>query len=132
MDYDLTLMDTYPNKYNLTIDSIKQLKVLDWEALKKCTYANEAMTDGTWFCKLILCGGPGVRQCDNDEDDFWIGFREEDNKVDCHFTSFGGMCGYIFDKFYDLNEIENKFDFYVQINTIKWLNEMIDKGVLAI
>ena len=47
-------------------------------------------------------------------------------------TCYGGMCGYEFDKFYDMKEIENWMDLNVQVNTIRWLTSMIDDGILAI
>ena len=127
---DFEAIKTTPNKYDLTIENIKKLVIKDWAKLKKHTWHNDAMKDtGSWWCHLEGCQEHGKY---NEEDEFWIGFREDDNKIDCHFTCHDGMCRYVFDKFYDSSEIENKFDMYVQVNTIKWLNKMIDNGVLAV
>lgn len=131
---DFELIKQYPNKYNLTPEKIRELKVLDWEALKKKTWYNEAMkSTGTWWCHIDDCSEPGANlkgYCD--EDEFWIGFREENNTVDYHFSAFGGMCRYIFEKFYSVDEIENKYDMNVQVNAIRWLNKMLDAGILGL
>lgn len=42
------------------------------------------------------------------------------------------MCGYKFNEFYDVNEIENKFDMLVQVNAIKYLNMLIDEEILGL
>lgn len=129
MNYDL--IKQYPNKYNLTISKIKKLVIVDWDKLKTLTWNNVAMKrTGSWWCHLEGCQ-LGNEQL-NDECEFWIGFREEDNKIDCNFSSYGGMCHYIFTKFYNLAEIQNKFHLHVQVNAIKWLNKMIDENVLAL
>ena len=128
---DFKLIEQYPNKYNLTIKSIKNLVIADWERLKEKTWHNEAMEKtGSWWCHIEGCNKDG--QPHNEEDEFWIGFREDDNKIDCHFSSYEGMCGYTFDKFYAAKDIENEYDMQVQANAIRWLNSMIDDGVLAL
>lgn len=127
LDYSLTKQ--YPNKYKLTPKSIKKLKILDWERLKKETWNNCAMRTGTWWCHLEGCNVGGRY---DDEDEFWIGFNEIDDKIDCNFTAFGGMCSYTFDKFYDKASIENRFDIGVQVNAIRWLNKLIDEGILGV
>ncbi len=68
----------------------------------------------------------------DDEDEFWIGFNEEDNKIEYSFSCYGGMCGYNIKKFYSKYEIDNRFDLYVQVNAINWLNMMIDEGILGL
>jgi len=42
------------------------------------------------------------------------------------------MCNYKFKTFYDKSEIENKWDLNVQINAIKYLNMLIDNGILGV
>ena len=127
MKYNFKLIEEYPNKYNLTPKSIKKLKILDWDRLK--TWHNNAMLSGNWWCHLE---GSNLKGNYDDEDEFWIGFNEINNKIDCHFTSYGGMCHYRFNEFYNACDIENKYDMHVQVNAIRWLNEMIDDGILGI
>ena len=127
---NLDLLKKHPNKYNLTIAKIKKLVIVDWDKLKTLTWHNPAMKrTGSWWCHLEGCQTSGRI---DDEDEFWIGFREEDNKIDCHFSSYGGMCGYTFKTFYNMAEIENDLDFNVQVNAIAWLNKMIDDKILAL
>ena len=126
---DFDLIKKYPNKYNLTPKSIKKLKILDWEQLKKETWYNKAMLSGSWWCHIE---GSSNNKNYEFEDEFWIGFNEKNNKIDCKFSSYGGMCNYNFDQFYNLSDIEDCYDMNVQVNAIKWLNRMIDENILGI
>lgn len=126
---DFDLIDKYPNKYNLTPKNIKKLKILDWGRLKEKTWYNNAMLSGNWWCHLEGCNAGCAY---DDFTEFWIGFNEDDDRVKCHFTSDGGMCGYNFTKFYSSKSIENKYDMQMQANTIRWLNMMIDEGILGL
>ena len=130
---DLTkVIEKYPNKYNLTPQSIKTLEIINWKALKKLTWHNEAMKDtGSWWCHLEGCQEQGSKKYD-DSDEFWIGFREGDNTIDYNFSCYDGMCSYKFTEFYDIDSIDNKFDLGVQINAILWINKLIDEGILAL
>ena len=129
---NINLIDLYPNKYNLTPAKLHKLVVKDWVRLKKNTWHNEAMKDtGSWWCHLEGSQEPdNTKYCDDDE--FWIGFNEVDNTIKFWFSSYEGMCGYEFKKFYDFEEIENKFDLNVQVNAIRWLNKMIDEKILGL
>lgn len=126
---DFDLIEKYPNKYNLTPKSIKKLKILDWGRLKGKTWHNNAMLSGDWWCHLEGCNASGPY---NGETEFWIGFNEDNNKIDCDFSSYDGMCRYNFKKFYNGAEISNKYDMQMQVNTIRWLNMMIDEGILGV
>lgn len=125
---DFQLCKNYPNKYHLTPARIKQLKILDWPRLKKHTWQNHAMTNGTWWCHLEGCTLNGTY---NDEDEFWVGFNEDNNRINYHFTAYGGMCDYKFKEFYQPQDIDNEYDLNVQVNTIRWLNMMIDRKILG-
>lgn len=129
---NLKLIEENPNKHNLTLNKIKNLRILDWNKLKQLTWYNAAKKQtGTWWCHLEGSNLPN-NTCFDDEDEFWIGFREEDNKIDFYFSCYSGMCSYKFSEFYKLSEIENSYDLNVQVNTIAWLNKLIDEGVLAV
>lgn len=126
---DFDLIKKYPNKYGFTPKNIKKVKVLDWGKLKEHTWYNQAMIKtGHWWCHIEGCNLEGKPFCDDDE--FWIGFSEE-GRVDCHFTCFEGMCGYNFKEFYKAEEIENKFDMQMQVNAIKFLNMLVDEGIIS-
>ena len=123
---DFKLIDKVPNKYGFTPKNIKKVTILDWDKLKKHTWHNEAKKNGSWWCHL-----EGCRPVGDDEDEFWIGFREDDNKIDFHFSYYEGMCSYRFDRFYDEHEIENKYDMQVQVNALKFLNMLVDEGIIS-
>lgn len=127
---DFTLIDENPNKYNLTPQNIKELKILDWDRLKKKTWYNQAKRKtGEWYCHLESAG---KGYCGDGIDEFWIGFNKDNNKIDCHFTCWEGMGRYTFSRFYEMRFIENKYDMEIQVKTIKWLNKMIDEGILGL
>lgn len=131
IDYGLT--DKYPNKYHLTPKSIKKLRILDWDRLKRKTWHNTAMSDTeTWWCHLEGCQPPDSNRQYDDEDEFWIGFNEDNGEINYSFTCYEGMCGYTFKEFYSIKEIDNWHDMCVQVNAIKWLNMMIDDGILGL
>lgn len=125
---DFELIDQFPNKYNLRPKDIKKLKIIDWAKLKKKTWHNQAMLSGTWWCHLEGCNLSGSY---DDFDEFWIGFNEDNNEINYHFRAGDGMCHYKFDKFYEAKDIENKYDMNVQVNAIRYLNELLDEGIIA-
>lgn len=125
---DYELIKEYPNKYNLTPKKIDQLKVLEWEWLKAKTWLNEALEPDEVWCHIE---GAGYGLYGDPINEFWIGFYT-DGRVRHSFSCAEGMCHYNFENFYDINEIENKWDMYIQAKTIRWLNDMIDKGILGL
>ena len=127
---DYALIQKYPNKYKLKPENIKKLKILDWDRLKKNTWYNRAMLSGTWWCHLEGCSLTPNNY--DDESEFWIGFNEDNNKVDYRFSAGGGMLRYLFDDFYKIDSIENIYDMNMQTNTIRWLNKMIDEKILGL
>ena len=52
--------------------------------------------------------------------------------MDYNFSSYGGMCHYYFDEFYKMADIDNEYDMMVQVNTLRWINKLIDEGVLGV
>lgn len=123
-------MEKEINKYNIQPKDIRKLKILDWDKLKTKTWHNNAMKKtGSWWCHLEGSNGGGFY---GDMDEFWIGFREEDNKINFHFTAGEGMLKYSFKTFYNEKEIENKWDLNVQINALRYLNMLLDEKILKI
>lgn len=116
------------NIYNLQPSNIKKLKILNWERLKQRTWKNNAMKNGTWYCHLE---GVGKGLYGEPINEFWIGFNEDNDKIDFHYTVWEGMGNYKFKKFYDQKEIENKYDAEIQSRSLAWLNKMICEGILG-
>ena len=125
---DFDLIKQYHNKYNITPKKIKKLMVLDWDRLKKETWFNRAMSKPCW-CHIEGSNHPNSKNKYEDDDEFWIGFYE-DGRVDCNFSAYEGMCSYQFEEFYKIQDIECKYDMYVQVNAIKYLNMLLDEGIV--
>ncbi len=119
------VMKEFPNKYRLTPKSIKRLRVKDWERLKEKTWHNAAI--GNCWCHVCGCNHPGEPYDGFNE--FWIGFYEN-GKIDYNFMAWGGMAVYRFDEFYDIGQIENQKDMRVQANALRYLNALIDEGIV--
>lgn len=117
----------YTNKYDLTPSSIKELKILDWNKLKEHTWRNQAMK-GIWWCHLEGCNIPGDPYDDFSE--FWIGFNEDTNMIDYHFTTCEGAAKYCFDNFYE-DITAPRGQIQVQANALKYLNMLIDANILG-
>lgn len=128
---DFKLIEEVPNKYNLHPADIKKLKVLDWDRIKKICWHNEAMKDtGDWYCHLEGSQSQGQKYCD--EDEFWIGFDAENNRVNYHFDCYEGMCHYNFSAFYLARSIQNKWDMNVQVNAMRFLNMLLDEKIVEL
>ena len=128
--YDLELIKKYPNKYNIKPTDIPNLKILDWEGIKRYTWPNEAMKNsGDWWCHLEGCQLDGKY---NDESEFWIGFNKKDDTIKYNFTAYGGMCKYLFEEFYDHASIDTKYDLQVQVNAIRFITMLLDKNILGL
>ena len=133
-------MTTYPdvpheivniNKYGLTLDNIKKLKV-------NRELVNEE--NGFWRNEAIkgwcLSGSVGIDEypiCDATE--YWLGVYdkpEEGKEIDCYFSAYSGMCDYTFDKFFDKKDIDHREDYVIQYRFINLMNNLIEKGVFEI
>lgn len=100
--------------------------MLDWDKLKKKTWCSKAIKKtGAWYCHLEGSNG-------DDVDEFWIGYNMKNGGVDYWFTSCKGMYGYTFNEFYKADSIENKWDMNVQINAMRYLNILLDEGVVEL
>ena len=129
---DFKAIERVPNKYNIKPEDIKKLKVLDWDKLKKKTWYNDGMREtGEWYCCLKGCNGGGVF-CDDDEDMCWIGFNKKNGEVDYSFTTCEGTFEYIFDEFYRVEGIKNKWDMNVQVNAMRYLNMLLDEEIVEL
>lgn len=118
------------NKYNLTPKSIKKLKILDWKRLKKITWYNQAMKKtGEWYCHIE---GVGSGYYGDSINEFWIGFNKKNNAVDINFSCWEGMGNLKFDKFYEEDENIDKYDIEIQSKALKWINKLIDDGILGV
>lgn len=120
------------NKYHLTVSDIRKLKVAKLEALQKAPFWRNNVVHA--YC---LSGEVGDdRYCDGT--DYWIGFYDKDapyyaGKVRINFDTFGGVCSYNFKRFFgSTKSIDCRDDLAIQIECIRTVNMLIDKGVLEL
>lgn len=116
------------NKYRLTPKSLRKYVVGDrTEVCEPLFWRNNVIN--AW-CISRQIGG------DISGDSFWIGIYDEDapeykGKFRFYFTSWGDMCGYEFDKFFEPSEIEYEQDLRIQEAFIQAINMLIDKGIIV-
>ena len=72
-----------------------------------------------------------------DDNSFWIGIYDEDaksyaGKFRFYFTSYGGMCGYEFNQFFNEKDIDCENDLRVQEMFLEKINMLIDSGIIAL
>lgn len=122
------------NKYNLTVEKIRELKYNREKIGEPLFWRNDAVS--AW------CISKNTSKNEMDYEfctysDFWLGIYDEDAKFyagELQFTvsSHGGMCSYIFDEFYREEDIENDIDLEIQELILKTINDLIDNNVLYI
>ena len=54
------------------------------------------------------------------------------NTINYRFTKDRGMTPYVFDEFYDPDTINSVQDFGVQVNSLRFLTDLIDEGILVL
>lgn len=118
------------NKYNLTIPKIKKLRVINRERVKNPVFWRNDVIRA--WCILESVGNSDM--CD--ETEYWIGIYDEDapsysGKFRFDFTTYGGICGYSFTKFFQAEDIENNDDLEIQNRFLNKINYLIDEGLLG-
>lgn len=121
------------NKYELTIKDIKKLKVGNRSLLcEPLFWRNNAIN--AW----CISGSSGTR-ADHEfgtDNGYWIGIYDEDakayaGKFRISFSTYGGMCSYEFNKFFQPKDIDNENDLRIQELFLDKINHLIDIGVLV-
>ena len=120
------------NKYNLKPKDIQKAIVLNKEALHdKPFWRNNVVK--AW----CLSGGSGEGFYGGYDYEYWIGFYDDDapaykGKIKLQCSSSEGMCTYTFKKFFDLDEIENKYELQLQQELLRVINWLIDSKIIYI
>ena len=128
---DLVYKPKVKNKYNLDLKTIKNLKIGDRsKLLPPLCWRNDVIS--AW-CISESIGNS--KFCD--ETEYWMGFYDLDapsysGKFRVSFSTFGGMCSYNFNKFYNPKTINNINDLKIQEMFLKKINYLIDNGILVI
>lgn len=122
------------NKYNLTIKQLNKYKVADRTHVGLPFFWRNNIIQA--WCISGSAGTDKDRQFGTD-DGFWIGIYDEDAKAYAgkfrfYFTSYGGMCGYEFNQFFDEKDINCENDMRIQEMFLEKINMLIDCGIIAL
>lgn len=116
-----------PNKYGLLFSDLKYMYLKDRTKVTKPRFWRNDIINA--WCISAASGD------DIFGDEFWLGIYDKPYRnrlVRAYFTSYGGMCGYQFTKFYDPSEIENKYDLQIQEKALAILNALLDDQIIEI
>ena len=132
------------NKYMLTPESIRKLKIVDRSKLQNHGFWYNSVIWGWCFSEEIgdgtCCSDNSFWLCAYDEEirEFWGTKKEvkerikKANTVDFSFGVYGGHCNSEILKFYSPKYIENENDLVIQEKFIKKINELIDDNIFEI
>ena len=115
------------NKYNLTIAKLKKYKILNRDLIKEPLFWRNNIINAWCINKII---GTNDDRYFGTDSEYWIGIYDN-NKFKFNFSSYGGMCDYVFSKFFKQEDIENYNDLKVQVEFLKEINELIDLGIIG-
>lgn len=117
------------NKYNLKPKDIENAIVLDEKRLHQQPFwRNNSMR--AWCLSENTCKNEKDMEYGT-YDEYWIGFYDNgDIKLKCY--SYGGMCSYNFEEFYNTNEIDYEMDLHIQEKLLKRVNWLIDEKIIKI
>lgn len=122
------------NKYNLTIPQIRKLVIKDRsQVCFPLFWRNDVIS--AW-CISGHAGSKADERFSTDNE-YWIGIYDEDSKAykgkfRFEFSTYGGMCGYRFEKFFQPADIECENDLLIQERFLEKINELLDKGILEV
>lgn len=122
------------NKYNLTIPQIRKLVIKDRsQVCAPLFWRNNVIS--AW-CISGHAGNKADERLSTDNE-YWIGIYDEDakaykGKFRFEFFTYGGMCGYRFEKFFQPADIECENDLLIQERFLEKINELLDKGILEV
>lgn len=122
------------NKYNLTIPQIKKLVIKDRsQVCAPLFWRNNVIS--AW----CISGHAGAKADErfSTDNEYWLGIYDEDakaykGKFRFEFSTYGGMCGYRFNKFFQPADIECENDLLIQERFLEKINELLDKGILEV
>lgn len=113
-----------PNKYKLTPEKIRHLKVLDVAA----THRKPFHMNPNYPEEPAVCGGIW----EEGYEDAWWYLRVNDEGVVAFTVTVMELCKYEFEEFYNFDEIDNEIDLRIQEMILERLNQLIDDGVLGL
>lgn len=126
------IQPTVPNKYNLRVSDIKYL-IVDRDKIQREPFWRNNVINAWCLSSNTAKNTMDEMSCDS----YWLGIYDGDdlmhpNEIQVRFDSYGGMCHYYFDEFYDSDSIENDTDLRIQEMFLAQINQLIDDGVFVI
>lgn len=118
------------NKYKLDIKKARSLKILDRSRIEEPLFWRNDVVNAWCISGNTIKNQKDREYCAYSE--FWVGIYDKNDKIRISCDAHGGMCTYKFNKFFDLNEIENDMDLEVQEKLLDALNKLIDEGILGL
>lgn len=123
------------NKYNLKPRDIQKAIVLDKERLKEPPFWRNDAISAWCLLENTVKSAAEYASCVGDE--YWIGFYDDGakayaGKIRLKCSSYGGMCSYNFDSFFNPEEIENECDLEIQEKLLDRINWLIDEKIIKI
>lgn len=114
------------NIYGVKPNDLLKYKVIDKEKITKPPFwRNEQIK--AW----CLSGGVGSGTYSGCDSSYWIGFYD-DGKIDYHMTCMEDMCGYEIKEFFNINDIENRYDEELQVKFLKTITWLIDENIVDV
>ena len=120
-----------PNKYNLTVQDIKNLKIIDESKISEPLFWRNNVI-GAW-CISKSVGTVADWQFSTDNE-IWLGIYDRcyrGSRIHFRVSAYGGMCSYSFNRFYDPSEIESELDFKTHEECLRILNYLLDEQILC-
>ena len=122
------------NKYNLTFNKIKQLKIKDrGKVCSPLFWRNDVIQ--AWCISGSASSSSDRMYCTDSS--YWIGIydtnaKEYAGEFRFDLYSYGGMYNYEFNEFFQQEDIENENDLQIQEMFLEKINQLIDFGILSL
>lgn len=123
------------NKYNLKPADIEKSIILKPERLKEKPFWRNNVVNA--WCLSDNTAKTSVDLNFGTYNEYWIGFYDNDahkhaKEIILKTSSYGGMCTYAFDSFFDYSEIENEIDLEIQEKLLSIINWLLDEKIIDI
>lgn len=123
------------NKYNLKPKDIQKAIILDYERLEQPPFWRNDVVQAWCLSENTAKNSKDFEFCCYN--DYWIGFYDVNAKTYAGKTrlscsSYGGMCGYNFQSFFNPKEIECEIDLEIQEKLLSRINWLIDEEIIKI
>ena len=125
---------TVLNKYNITPKDLRRVKVINRTKIQTPPFWRNDVIKAWCLTDTTIKDSRDEVFCTYNS--YWIGIYDEDsphkNKFAYTVSSYGGMCSYVFDKFFDPTEIEHEIDLEIQEKFLATINWLLDEKIIEL